>query len=290
MGAHRRSQPVHGALTCPCIVQFNLETPDPETFKEHTRIYRSISTAHAVPLFQLQVLLCIPELATNQVLVYLAPDSSRVRIDPTPRYIVLESWTLEHSPHSHSQPHSQDVAPSTMYKYGIPLFRSLFTLLRVLPSWKLARRLRRRVGGNRGGNFSIQLRVDGVDSSVRAGEVMSFGESLVYMTCLEPWKGGFCTGRRSWHGIGGICICVISSPPYPAYNTMQDAMSGVRLPFPPVDGRRARFAISAAALPAPFTLPRSGFLLPSFPEPQMTDFIAASLVSCFEIQIRCHPH
>ncbi|TFK80497.1 hypothetical protein K466DRAFT_503784 [Polyporus arcularius HHB13444] len=153
---------------------FNLETPDPETFKEHTRIYRSISTAHAVPLFQLQVLLCIPELATNQVLVYLAPDSSRVRIDPTPRYIVLESWTLEYSPHSHSQPHSQDVAPSTMYKYGIPLFRSLFTLLRVLPSWKLARRLRRRVGGNRGGNFSIQLRVDGVDSSVRAGEVMSF--------------------------------------------------------------------------------------------------------------------
>ncbi|KAI0746825.1 autophagy-related protein 13-domain-containing protein [Daedaleopsis nitida] len=141
---------------------FNLETPDPETFKEHTRIYRSISSTHSVPLFQLQVVLCVPELATNQVLVYIAPDSSRVRIDPTPRYIVLESWNLEYVPHPHSQPHTQDVAPSTMYKHGIPLFRSIFTLLRVLPAWKLARRLRRR------------LRVDAVDSSIRADEVMTF--------------------------------------------------------------------------------------------------------------------
>ena len=164
-------------------LQFNLETPDPETFKEPTRIYRSISTATSVPLFQLQVLLCVPELATNQVLVYLAPDSSRVRIDPVPRYIVLESWNLEYSPHSHNQPHTQDVAPSTMYKHGIPLFRSIFTLLRVLPAWKLARRLRRRVGGNRGGNFSIQLRVDGFDGIDRS-EVMTFGEFSRAVTCL----------------------------------------------------------------------------------------------------------
>lgn len=164
-------------LTRLSAFQFNLETPDPEAFKEHTRIYRSISSAPTVPLFQVQVLLCIPELASNQVLVYLAPDSSRVRIDPTPRYIVLESWNLEYAPFPRNQPHTLDVAPSTMYKHGIPLFRSIFTLLRVLPAWKLARRLRRRVGGNRGGNFSIQLRVDGVESGIPAGHVMSFGES-----------------------------------------------------------------------------------------------------------------
>ncbi|KAH9849313.1 autophagy-related protein 13-domain-containing protein [Lenzites betulinus] len=155
---------------------FNLETPDPELFKEYTRIYRSISSAPTVPLFQLQVLLCVPELATNQVLVYLAPDSSRVRIDPTPRYIVLESWNVEFTPNharSHDSDDRIDVAPATMYKHGIPLFRSIFTLLRVLPAWKLARRLRRRVGGGRSG-FSIQLRVDSVDSSIRADEVMTF--------------------------------------------------------------------------------------------------------------------
>ncbi|KAI0777721.1 autophagy-related protein 13-domain-containing protein [Trametes elegans] len=159
---------------------FNLETPDPELFKEHTRIYRSISSAPSVPLFQLQVLLCVPELATNQVLVYVAPDSSRVRIDPIPRHIVLESWNLEFSPNrpgSHGADDRVDVAPSTIYKHGIPLFRSIFTLLRVLPAWKLARRLRRRVGGARNGNFSIQLRVDGVDGSIRTDDVLSFAST-----------------------------------------------------------------------------------------------------------------
>ncbi|KAI0826570.1 autophagy-related protein 13-domain-containing protein [Trametes gibbosa] len=155
---------------------FNLETPDPDLFKEYTRIYRSITSSPNVPLFQLQVLLCVPELATNQVLVYLAPDSSRVRIDPTPRYIVLESWNIEFTPNHarfNDSDDRTDVAPATMYKHGIPLFRSIFTLLRVLPAWKLARRLRRRVGGSRSG-FSIQLRVDSVDSSIRADEVMTF--------------------------------------------------------------------------------------------------------------------
>lgn len=192
------------------LLQFNLETPDPEIFKEHTRIYRSISSAQTVPIFQLQVLLCIPELATNQVLVYLAQDSSRVRIDPTPRYIVLESWNLEYSPHPHGQPYTQDVAPSTMYKHGIPLFRSIFTLLRVMPAWKLARRLRRRVGGNRGGNFSIQLRVDSPDSSVRTDEVMSFGElcvigltsiptTLFTSTCYPPFHQYPGPHMTDWH-------------------------------------------------------------------------------------------
>ena len=124
----------------------------------------------------------IPQLAANQVLVYLAPDSSRVRIEPTPRYIVLESWNLEYVQHRDDRHQTQDVAPSTMYKHGIPLFRSIFTLLRVLPAWKLARRLRRRVGGSRNGNFSIQLRVDGPDGDIRANEVLSLGE---YRTCLS---------------------------------------------------------------------------------------------------------
>ena len=182
---HMQMYIVTGSLS----LQFNLETPDPELFKEHTRIYRSISTSHVVPLFQLQVLLCVPELATNQVLVYVAPDSSRVRINPTPRYIVLESWNLEYVQHQDIGHQAQDVAPSTMYKHGIPLFRSIFTLLRVLPAWKLARRLRRRVGGNRNGNFSIQLRVHGHDGAVRVDEVLSLGEydtSVSYRLSPHP--------------------------------------------------------------------------------------------------------
>ncbi|KAI0916135.1 hypothetical protein AcW1_010009 [Taiwanofungus camphoratus] len=156
---------------------FNLETPDPDIFREHTRLYRSLSSAYAKPAFQLQVLLCVPELTNNQVLVYLAPDSSRLRIDPTPKYIVLESWDIVYTT-NHSQPRHgddrADVAPSTMYKHGIPLFRSIFTLLRILPSWKLARRLRRRTGGTRNGSFNIQLHVQSTDENGRSDGILGF--------------------------------------------------------------------------------------------------------------------
>ncbi|EGN94527.1 phosphorylated protein that interacts with Vac8p, partial [Serpula lacrymans var. lacrymans S7.3] len=117
---------------------FNLETPDSDLFKEHLRIYRSVSDSPPPPPLEVQVVLSIPELTSNQVLVYLAPDSSRLRIEPTPRHILLETWLLTFNPTAQIRHEDDrgDVAPSTMYKHGIPLFRSLYTLLRILPAWK----------------------------------------------------------------------------------------------------------------------------------------------------------
>lgn len=166
--------------------QFNLETPDVDLFKEHIRLYRSLSTfSTPPPTFRLQVLLCIPELASGQVLAYISPDSSRVPMDPTPSYILLETWNVAYSPHEAQDPSSlpsdsrADIMPSTIYKHGISLFRSIFTLLRLLPAWKLAKRFRRRPGGNRNGNFSIRLHVEGLDQDrIVAGDVFGFGESL----------------------------------------------------------------------------------------------------------------
>ena len=82
-----------------------------------------------------------------------------------------------------------------MYKYGIPLFRSIFTLLRILPSWRLARRLRRRVGGNRNGNFSILLRVDGVESSIHRNDILDFGESSI--TCPRTYPVSY--AQSQWY-------------------------------------------------------------------------------------------
>ncbi|KZT71074.1 hypothetical protein DAEQUDRAFT_135657 [Daedalea quercina L-15889] len=149
---------------------FNLETPDPEIFRDQTRFYRSISTIHPVPPFRLQVLLCIPELANNQVLVYHAPNSSRLRIDPTPTHVLLESWDLSFRPEQYRNDDRSEITPPTIYKHGISLFRSIFTLLRILPAWKLARR--RRTGGNRNGNFTIELRVAGQGHG--GGNVLGF--------------------------------------------------------------------------------------------------------------------
>lgn len=110
--------------------------------------------------------------------MYMSPDSSRVRIEPIPRFILLESWILTFSPRRRDrQDASMDVALPTIYKHGIPLFRSLFSLLRVLPVWKLYKRLKRRTGGVvRNGNLGIQLRVRSISDSENDDSIMQFRE------------------------------------------------------------------------------------------------------------------
>ena len=112
--------------------------------------------------FELQVLLSVPDLSANQVLVCRGADSSRLRIEPTPKFILLESWSVQFSPRrGASSGDGADLGLSTVYKHGIGLFRSIYTLLRVLPTWKLHKRLRRRVAvpSNRNANLNIELRV-----------------------------------------------------------------------------------------------------------------------------------
>uniref|UniRef100_A0A8H7XL66 Autophagy-related protein 13 n=1 Tax=Psilocybe cubensis TaxID=181762 RepID=A0A8H7XL66_PSICU len=144
---------------------FNLETPDSDLFtKEAREPYRSISLAPlpGPPTLELQVLLSIPDLTNNQVLVYMSPDSSRVRIEPTPKFILLETWSLGMTLHrpGHQPGDNTDVALPIIYKQGIILFRSVFSLLRVLPVWKFYKRLKRKVGGiNRNGHLGIKVRV-----------------------------------------------------------------------------------------------------------------------------------
>lgn len=149
---------------------FNIESPDSELFtKEHRDPYRSLSTAASVPPLEIQVLLSVPELTNNQVLVYQPPTGARRRIDPTPRHILLETWTLSFDP-SASPLGEEEIALPTIYKHGIPLFRSLFSLLRILPAWKLHKRLRR----NRNqGHFSIHLRVNSPHPSPAASILSS---------------------------------------------------------------------------------------------------------------------
>ncbi|KAF9787845.1 autophagy-related protein 13-domain-containing protein [Thelephora terrestris] len=146
---------------------FNLEIPESSLFKDNIRLYRSVSTAQSTPPFELQVLLSVPDLSNNQVLVYVPPGSSRVRVDPPPKFILLETWVVNFV---HGGPqYAGDVAPSTIYKLGIALFRSVYALLRILPTWKSHSPLRRRVGGSAGA-FTLQLRLrsEGPDDRILA--------------------------------------------------------------------------------------------------------------------------
>lgn len=167
------SCPLYPLCTNSCLhyTQFNLEIPESSAFKDNIRLYRSVSTAQSTPPFELQVLLAVPEMNNNQVLVHVAPDSSRVRVDHPPKFILLETWVINFIPDG-SQ-YSGDVAPSTIYKLGIALFRSVYALLRVLPTWKVQRQLRRRIGGSAGA-FTLQLRLR---SEVPDDRILAFSKS-----------------------------------------------------------------------------------------------------------------
>ncbi|KAI0037175.1 phosphorylated protein that interacts with Vac8p, partial [Vararia minispora EC-137] len=123
---------------------FNLECADidADAYKDQLRIYRFISTAtHDPPSFELDVLLAVPDLSPNQVLVYRRPEpssSSRVLVEPTPSYVLLETWSLvfDRSDHLRLSDADADLAPSSIYKHGIGLFRAVYALLRVAPAWK----------------------------------------------------------------------------------------------------------------------------------------------------------
>ncbi|KAG8906151.1 hypothetical protein FRB99_007465 [Tulasnella sp. 403] len=186
---------------------FNLEIPDLDTYKRTLSIFRSISTSFPIsptdvaidpPPLIVQVLLSIPQPALNNQVLVLTHSNHRTRIDPTPRYILLESWRVDvarpslkthavSSVSSTSSSHSlstsgsasiYDVELPTVYKQSIALFRSMYTLLRVLPTWKLFRRLRRRTRTGLGGGMTIELRVDvsTTSSSSSTSSNASFGD------------------------------------------------------------------------------------------------------------------
>ena len=145
----------------PNPIQFNLETPDSDLFTKEARDrYKSVSGSQSQ--LQVQVLLTVPDVNNNQVLVHIAPDSSRLELRPTPKQILLENWVLAFTPRDTAT--DEDVSLPKIYKHGIPLFRSLYSLLRILPAWKLCKRLRRRIGSN--ANLSIQLGINQDDSGI----------------------------------------------------------------------------------------------------------------------------
>ncbi|KAJ3567802.1 hypothetical protein NP233_g6128 [Leucocoprinus birnbaumii] len=158
---------------------FNLESPDSDLFTKDARdLYKSI-TRHRPPPFELEVVLCIPELSPNQAVVYLPPSSNsttRRPLEPTPELIVLEVWSV-----SLSGGENAGVTPPPIYKHGMALFRSIYTLLRTLPSWGLYKRIRRRIparamaSASGAGALSISVRL-----RPPRGELSSSGSSSLH--------------------------------------------------------------------------------------------------------------
>ncbi|KZV74178.1 hypothetical protein PENSPDRAFT_749484 [Peniophora sp. CONT] len=153
---------------------FNLETPDlGATYKESVAPYRALSSVPSPPPLELEVLLSVPELAPNQVLVHRQPNGGpRVPVEPSPRLVLLETWTLSFGPGPATS--EGDLTPAGMYKHGIAVFRAVYSLLRVLPVWALRRRLARR------SNFGLIFRVRSPATATATAndDVLRFGRAL----------------------------------------------------------------------------------------------------------------
>lgn len=157
-------------------------------YKEPLRIYKSISLQPNPPPLELQLLLVIPELTRgDQVLVYSPSNSSKVQIEPTPTHILLETWLCRFLPRDDSErpsssgqavasdtAESSDVTLPSVYKHSISVFRSLYTLLRVLPAWKLCKRLRKKLGGNSSLSIDLRVRFGDVEEDPNL-RIMGFG-------------------------------------------------------------------------------------------------------------------
>ncbi|KAJ7343812.1 phosphorylated protein that interacts with Vac8p, partial [Mycena albidolilacea] len=124
---------------------FNLETPlapPAATPTLELDAFRALCTAppsspHSAQL-AVQVLLAVPPPGGGTALVHTP---SGTRIEPEPRYVLLEEWVLAliSSTSSSSTTEGEDesaVLPPTIYKNAIPLFRALYALLRILPAWR----------------------------------------------------------------------------------------------------------------------------------------------------------
>ena len=103
----------------------------------------------------------------------ISSNSTRVRIEPTPCFILFETWTLGMNLPHRGGLDDADISPPVIFKHGIIIFRSLFSPLRVLPSWKFYKRLKRRASRN--GHLGIQLRVRGVELG---RSILGFDERL----------------------------------------------------------------------------------------------------------------
>ncbi|WVW80977.1 hypothetical protein I302_102968 [Kwoniella bestiolae CBS 10118] len=157
---------------------FNLILPEVDLYKSDLQIYRSISTYQpytesgntpspsscTIPPLLIAFILDTSDIPNGQALLWNR-SGTRIPIDvglagkgkgkgkekENKSGIILERWTFRAQlPPSESTSASQ-LAPHTAYRLGIIHFRAVFSLIRLLPAYRLFRRLRRSNNGLRMG-------------------------------------------------------------------------------------------------------------------------------------------
>ncbi|KAJ6261203.1 hypothetical protein Dda_3871 [Drechslerella dactyloides] len=132
---------------------FNVELEETDIFKEDLRLWKySDATDNRPPTLIIETYIDAEDLTPNQTLVILDENEKRHNVETTllafrnwrrgnplnsKKEVVLERWRVNLSPPT------GEPAPelAVVYKKSIVLFRSLYSYARLLPSWKLQKKL-----------------------------------------------------------------------------------------------------------------------------------------------------
>jgi autophagy-related protein 13 len=104
--------------------------------------------------------------------------------------IVLERWTIELGNKNDYQPSELDDALPNVYKKGVVVFRSLFTVARYLPAWKLHKRLARNPGSAQALKLKYRIRQG-------TGHVRDDRDTLYTPLCPSEEASGSAVGTHS---------------------------------------------------------------------------------------------
>ncbi|WRT70610.1 uncharacterized protein IL334_007608 [Kwoniella shivajii] len=155
---------------------FNLILPEVDLYKSDLQLYRSISSYHpysesgsspspescTIPPLLIAFTLDTSDIPNGQALLWNR-GGGKIPLDvglagkgkgkekEKKTGIVLERWTFRAQLPLSDIPYSSQLAPHTAYRIGIIHFRALFSLIRLLPAYRLFRRLRRSNNGLRMG-------------------------------------------------------------------------------------------------------------------------------------------
>ncbi|WWC92193.1 uncharacterized protein L201_007147 [Kwoniella dendrophila CBS 6074] len=155
---------------------FNLMLPEVDLYKSDLQLYRSISSYQpytesgstpspescTIPPLLIAFILDTSDIPNGQALLWNRREG-KIPIDvglagkgkgkekENRSGIILERWTFQAQLPHPGAPSTSQLAPHTAYRLGIIHFRALFSLIRLLPAYRLFRRLRRSNNGLRMG-------------------------------------------------------------------------------------------------------------------------------------------
>ncbi|WVR08613.1 hypothetical protein IAU60_005668 [Kwoniella sp. DSM 27419] len=160
---------------------FNLTLPETDLYRTDLAIYRHVSSFQpysgspavtptpdscTIPPLLVAFILDTSDLPSDQALLWcrdggklvlnsnLLGGKGKGKEKEKRRGIVLERWTLQAKLPSPDAPSTSQQPAPTAYRLGIIHFRALYSLIRLLPAYRLYRRLRR---GNNGLRMGIKL-------------------------------------------------------------------------------------------------------------------------------------